>query len=296
MLKIVSFHFGVGSGHFFGGVALWQQLKMIYGSDFHFMLFHDLPIEIPFEDDTLESVLVPLEPELLFSKPEATVLYQYLNHLAPDLIIVDTIWVPAAPLLHFFKAKKVFYSFFMPEFWFGVHPWDKEGFYPFNPEDYDLCLARDPVFGFPGSINIPPVINVHETLNKPPEIIRKVLQVSDDKKLALIAHNGEEGEIEKIMEQADIDPAEYCQRSLSSFQDVSNQLFPLSHYMSGIDLAIGGAGYHFFWETKYYNIPSIYIPQPRIGNEQHWRLENCSDYDGPYDGAEKMVNMILELL
>uniref|UniRef100_UPI002637CCDF hypothetical protein n=1 Tax=Oceanispirochaeta sp. TaxID=2035350 RepID=UPI002637CCDF len=114
-------------------------------------------------------------------------------------------------------------------------------------------------------------------------------------KLALVAHNGHEGEIEKILEDADIDPNEYSLRSISSFDEVSKQLFPLSHYMSGVDLAIGGCGYHFFYETKFYNIQTLYFPQPRIGNEQHWRLEHCLDYDGPYDGADQMVQRIMEL-
>lgn len=296
MLKIVSFHFGAGAGHFFGGIALWQSFKMNYKGEFHFSLLHDLPIDIPFEDETLESLLISLEPEILFETATTTILYQYLKHLDPDLIIVDTIWVPAAPLLDLFNAKKVFYSFYMPEFWFGYHPWDRKKFYPFNPSQYDLCLARDPHFQFPGSNSIPPVINVHESLLKSSEIIRSVLEVPSGKKLALIAHNGLDGEIEDIMKQADINPKEYCLRSLSSFENVSNRLFPLSHYMSGIDLAIGGGGYHFFYETKYYNILTFYNPQPRIGNEQHWRVEHCKEYKGPYNGAEIIVERILSLL
>jgi len=295
LLKIVSFNFGVGAGHFFGGLTLWQSLKINLGKDFHFSLLHDLPIDVPFEDETLEPLLIPLEPDSLFQDTKSTILYQYLKHLDPDLIIVDTIWIVAAPFLDLFKAKKVFYSVYMPNFWFGFHPWDTEMNFPFHADQFDLCLSRDPGFSFDSSINIAPVINVPESLIKPPEIIRSVLSVPEDKKLALVAHNGEEGEIEGIIAHVDLDLKEYCLRSISSHDDASKSLFPLSHYMSGIDLAIGGCGDHFFYETKFYKIPSIYLPQPRIGNEQHWRLENCLDYEGPYDGADQMIKMILDL-
>jgi hypothetical protein len=165
----------------------------------------------------------------------------------------------------------------------------------FDPKEYDLVFSIDPQFNFPGSRQLAPVINIHESLIQPPHLIRDVLQIPDDKKLALIAHNGQEGEIEKLMKNSHVNPDEYCQKSLSSYTEESETLFPLAHYMKGVDLAIGGSGYSFFWETKFYNIPTMYIPQPRIGNEQHWRLEHCLDYNGPYDGADQMVRRIMDL-
>ena len=134
----------------------------------------------------------------------------------------------------------------MPQEWFLPHPWDREGMYAFDSGDYDYVFAGEPGFHFPGSIETAPVINVRESLIKPPDIIRRVLGVPEGKKLALVSHNGDQGEIEIILKKADIDPDEYSLRSLSSFDEESKELFPLAHYMSGVDLAIGGCGYGFF--------------------------------------------------
>ncbi len=276
-------------------LTLWQSLKEIYREDLSFTLLHCTGIESPLDDETLEAFPVNLEPESMFTSPRKTMLYQYIKHLDPDILIVDTIWFPVFPFLDEIKARKIFLSAYMPPEWFLPHRWDLEGLYAFDPDQFDYVFAIEPGFQFPGSIETPPVINVRESLLQSPDIIHRVLDVPEGKKLALVSHNGEEGEIEGILKNANIDPEEYCLRSLSSFDDKSQELFPLAHYMSGVDLAIGGCGYGFFYETRFHEIPSIYIPQPRIGNEQHWRLENNRNYSGPYDGADKISRMIQEL-
>jgi len=199
-------------------------------------------------------------------------------------------------ILHEFRAITSIYFWFLPPEWFRTPPLDDGVSVSFDPEEYNLAFTIDPHFELSGCISVPPVVNVHKNLIQPPEVIRTALNVPDDMKLALIAHNGHDGEIDEIMKQADIDPDEYCRRSVSSFDDVSRKLFPLSHYMSGVDLAIGGCGYFFFYETKFYKIPSLYFPQTRIGNEQHWRLMHNNDYSGPFNGAEIIVERILDLI
>ena len=37
------------------------------------------------------------------------------------------------------------------------------------------------------------------------------------------------------------------------------------------------------------------MPQPRIGNEQHWRLETNSNYSGPFNGADRIAGLIQDL-
>ncbi|MBF9018321.1 MULTISPECIES: hypothetical protein [unclassified Oceanispirochaeta] len=296
MIKIASLHFGSGGGHIFGGLTLWQTFKIYLKEPFHYSLLTDSVIELPFVDETLEVIPIVAEPEKMWGRDRETMLYQYLKHIDPDLIIVDNIWFPVKPFLHEFSAKTAIYFWFLPQQWFQTPPLDDGISHSFQAEDYDLPCTIDPHFHQDGCLNIPPVINIHQSNLQPPEIIRSVLEVPDNKKLALVAHNGHEGEIEDILKNADIDPDEYCLRSISSFDDVSKKLFPLSHYMSGIDLAIGGCGYHFFYETKFYKIPTIYIPQPRIGNEQHWRFEHCIDYEGPFNGADILVEKLLALL
>jgi hypothetical protein len=295
LINIASLHFGSGGGHIFGGLTLWQTFKIYLKEPFHYYLLTDSVFELPFIDETLEVIPIVAEPEKMWGRDRETMLYQYLKHIDPDLIIVDNIWFPIKPFLHEFKAKTAIYFWFLPPEWFQTPPLEDGVSHAFQPEDYDLPFTIDPNFHLDGCINIPPVINIHDSTIQPPEIIRSVLEIPEGKKLALVAHNGHEGEIEEILKHADLDPNEYCLRSISSFDDVSKKLFPLSHYMGGIDLAIGGCGYHFFYETKFYDIPTIYIPQPRIGNEQHWRLEKNEDFKGPFNGADILVEKLLAL-
>lgn len=296
MIEIVSLHFGSGAGHVFGGLALWQEFKRVFKSDFHFILLNDSPFQFPKDEESLEVHSIFLQADKVFHSDRDSVLYEHLKHLDPDIIIVDTVWFPILPILNEFRAIKVFYSAYMPEKWFTPPPFNDGTQAFFSADDYDLAFTIDPYFHIEGCINIAPVINVHESLIMPPDVIRSILEVPDDRKLALVAHNGHGGEIENILKDAELDPLEYCIRSISSFDDVSARIFPLSHYMSGVDLAVGGCGYHFFYETKFYQIPTLYFPQPRIGNEQNWRLDTNKDYDGPYNGVVKMVEMILFLL
>ncbi|MDA3823085.1 MAG: hypothetical protein PF450_10830, partial [Bacteroidales bacterium] len=244
MIQITSLHFGSAGGRLFGGLTLWQTFKIYLKQPFKYTILTDSVIEVPFSDETLEVLPIVLEPEKMLGQDRETMLYQYLKHLNPDVIIVDNIWFPVSPVLKDFNAIKVVYFWFLPPEWFKTPVLDDGNEHSFDPEMYDLAFTIDPEFELPGCISVPPVINVHKYTIQPPEIIRSVLEIPDAKKLALVAHNGHEGEIDTIMKQADIDPDEYCQRSVSSFDDVSKKIFPLSHYMCGIDLAIGGCGYH----------------------------------------------------
>jgi len=296
MLRVASINIGSGGGHLFGGLALWEAFKRHLEGSFQFYLLTDATIDVPIADERLEMIQILMEPEKYFFRDRETMLYQYLKHLDPEVIIVDHIWLPLRPILQDFQAKKIIFFRYMPPEWFQTPPIDDE-ILCFEPKEYDLAFTMDPGFTVPGCTPVNPVVNILPESNHSRDVIRSVLQVPDDKKLALIAHNGMEGEIENILEEADINQDEYCLRTLNSFDhEVSQQIFPLAHYMSGVDLAIGGCGYNFFYETKALGIKTLYFPQPRMGNEQHWRLEHCLNYDGPYDGADQMVALILASL
>ena len=196
MINIVSLHFGSGGGHLFGGLTLWQAFKIHCRVPFQFTILSDSVIEVPFKDDSLEVFSILLEPEKMLTNDKDSILYQYLKHLDSDVIIVDNIWFPVSPFISEFKAIKVIYFRFLPPEWFITPPLDDGEVHAFDPSMYDLAFTIDPEFEIPNCISVPPVINVHEQTMKPPDKIRAVLEVPDDKKLALVAHNGYEGEIE----------------------------------------------------------------------------------------------------
>ena len=166
----------------------------------------------------------------------------------------------------------------------------------FDPGQYDLSFTMEPGFLVPGTESLPPVIGVTGEDIKPPGIIRNVLNVPDNRKLLLVAHNGLPGEIEEFTRQADYDPDEYELRSLSNINEAADRLFPLSHYLSGVDLAVGACGYNFFYETRFYNLPAVYIPVERAFESPVWRYETNRDYSGPFDGADILIERIMEIL
>ncbi|MDC7234165.1 MAG: hypothetical protein PQJ58_13100 [Spirochaetales bacterium] len=295
-MKIASLHFGSGSGHLQNGIILWDFLRERVSQNIEFSLLTDSGYDVPINEESLSILNISLEPEKLYCRDRETMLYQYLKHIDPDLIIVDSIWFPVKPLLNELKAKKVLFSCYLPYKWFNPPPFPNGETVFFEPDNFDLLFSIEPGFGYPGSSSLPPLIHNMEHRIEQPDRIRSILNVPADKKLALLAHNGHEGEINTILDKAEVDREDFFFFTLSQLDPVSRHLFPLVHYMGGVDLAIGGSGYHFFYETKFHNIPSIYIPQPRIGNEQHWRLENNNDYQGPYNGAELMVEQILSLM
>ena len=209
------------------------------------------------------------------------------------MIIVDVMWLIFKPISRYFRAKQVIMFHYVQDK--VLHfPLRDGSICSFDAEEYDLAVSMEPHFNIPGCRPIPPVVNTHPSVLHPPHIIRERLNVPSGKKMALLAHSGLEGEIEKLKDDINIDPEEYCLRSISTFDRDEERLFPLAPYLTGVDFAIGGCGW-FFYETKALGIPSLYIPQPRLGNEQHWRLEMNRDYAGPYDGADNLAEMILAL-
>ncbi|MBF9018320.1 MULTISPECIES: hypothetical protein [unclassified Oceanispirochaeta] len=294
-MNIVILSFGGGAGHLARAFSIFESFKRNAAEPYLFTIITDSPLDVGDCYKDLEIYQVLIEPEKIFLDDKNTAIYNILKHIDPDLIISDMNWLILRPILDDFKAKKVIlFRYVHDEI---LHIPSVDGLiHSFDPEEYDLAFTIEPSFSIEGCISLHPTINVHPSSNYEEKIIRQVLKVPEDKKLALLAHNGFEGELDTILKEIKIDPEEYCFRSISTFDDeISRQIFPLSHYMSGVDFSIGGCGYNFFYETKAHGIPSLYFPQPRKGNEQHWRLDHNKDYGGPYDGADKMVEMILDL-
>lgn len=292
---IASLHFGSGGGHFFGGLALWRAFKRNC-TDFHFVLLTDSDIDIPIEDPTLEIIRINIELEKLYSRDKQTMLYTILKQLEPDLIIVDQVWFPLQPIIQEFKSLKVIFFRFTPSGWFKTPPLPDGRPRQFQSDNYDMVYNIEPSFQLDGAIEIPPVLGVHPDEVKAPEIIREAFSIPYGKKLALLAHAGYRGEMEQILEKANLDPVQYEIVSLDVLDEKNVSLFPLSHYMGGVDLAIGGCGYGFFYETLFYGMKSIYIPQERGVGDQVWRYKKNRTYSGPFDGADKMISSILNHL
>lgn len=296
MLSVVSLNFSAGGGHLFAGLTLWQAFRDALAEPFRFTILTDAPFDLPREEESLEVIQIFLEPDKYFTADRETVLYQYLVQIDPDILIVDHIWFPLQGILPLIRSRWfIFFRYIFPG-WFNPPVFSDGSVHAFDPESYDLAFVIEPGFSVPGCVPVSPSVNTAERHRKDPGIIRDVLRVPKDKKLALVAHIGYSGEAEELIRRADCDPDEYCLRSLSLREDESRRLFPLAHYLSGVDLAIGGCGYNFFYETRSYGLAALYTPQKRPGDEQLWRFAHNRDYSGPFDGARQMVERMLALV
>ena len=292
-MLVASLHFGSGGGHFFGGLALWRAFRRTC-KNFHFTLLTDSVLDVPEQDDSLEIIRINIEKKRLYSRDRETMLYTILKELDPDILIVDQVWFPLQPIIGDFKCLKSIFFRYVVDQWFQTPPLPDGKPRYFNPENYDLVYSVEPSFSVPGSIHLPPILGVHPDDVKPPELIRNAFYIPEGKKMALLAHAGFKGEMDQILEQAEIDKDEYEIVSLDVEDERNVSLFPLAHYLSGVDLAIGGCGYGFLYETLFYGMKSLYFPQNRGMGDQIWRYKHNQDYKGPFDGADKMVQSLLE--
>ena len=73
-------------------------------------------------------------------------------------------------------------------------------------------------------------------------------------------------------------------------------LFPFADYLTGVDLAIGGCGYNFFFETALFGISCLYFPQQRTGDEQGWRFDHSRDVRPAGNGADRIAREAAEVL
>jgi hypothetical protein len=292
MKRIAHLGFGRGSGHVAKALAVLFGLKRA-GYDFDFQLLCDSDFGYLAEPHCGVSYLA-LQPELHSIDARRSELFLCLNEMEPDLVIVDGIWLPFLPVMEYLRCKKMILFRYFAEEWFSCRLPDG-GSVAFDPSAYDAAFSIEPNFERPGLESLPPLL-----MRKRDEILgreeaRLRLGAAEGKKLAVLAHNGVEGEIDAMAAEA-LGEEKGGFTLVRSTNADGGGFFPLCDYAAGIDLLIAGAGYSAFYESAYFRIPTRFLPQERPGGEQDWRLARNSGIVVDENGADILAHRIAALL
>ncbi|MBN2351706.1 MAG: hypothetical protein JXD23_03980 [Spirochaetales bacterium] len=222
---------------------------------------------------------------------ENSAVFKLLSSLSPDVLIVDLLWIPVHHLLSALACKKIFLtrqvadSFFSYSFQ-GVS-------LAFDPNRYDKVLAIEP---YPCPVtrdHIEPLVirNKSEILSRDQALER--LGLDPEQKHCLYSLNvkaEEASEIEKAYSSLKDEGYRFYYSSL-----FAGGSFPIVDCFNAFDFIVCGAGYNAFWETIYFGKIAEYRAMPKRFENQQWRVEHCRAYQFRNNGADELVEIIIDL-
>jgi hypothetical protein len=291
-LKIVYYTSGItGSGRVVTGISIGNAFRrkgipckyiIVSGSDFSFLSSDFTHVKIPLEE----------ENSLSEQNYKSSILLRTLTELKPDILLVDLLWFSLYHLIRELPCKKIFLCRQVDDSYFSINL--KGESLNFRSADYDLLIATEP---FTSSIPmqfINPITIRNRDEILPREEALKRLGVSEDRPVCLFAYNGEPGEFEKIKKKYSyLDDSENQMLYSTNYSDKS--FFPIVDYFNAIDFLVSGAGYNAFWEIIYFNKEAIFEPVKRNFENQFWRIQNCQEYYFEENGADQLVDIIMNL-
>jgi UDP-N-acetylglucosamine:LPS N-acetylglucosamine transferase len=119
------------------------------------------------------------------------------------------------------------------------------------------------------------------------------LGIKSGKKVCLFAFNGKAGEFERIKKMYSyLEDVGYRVEYTTNYK---GGLFPAVDYFNAFDLVICGAGYNAFWEAVYFKKEAVFVPVPRRFESQEKRINECQGYSFDINGADQLVDIILNL-
>lgn len=194
--RIVFFTFGKGSGDLVVGISLALAFKRA-GCDVEFTAVTNNEFA-SIADGFCEHLAVPIEPHLFMVADRKTRLYRTLRRLKPDLLIVYGSWVPVLPFLGEISGRKILLLRQVNKPFLRIEVPGRDPI-PINAADYNFALSCEPSFLPPGFQPINPIVirNRDEIMTR--DDARRELGVPEGKKLAVIARNGYEGELEELL-------------------------------------------------------------------------------------------------
>ncbi|RPJ09603.1 MAG: hypothetical protein EHM28_01110 [Spirochaetaceae bacterium] len=300
-MKIVYYTSGVtGSGRLVTGLSIRNAF-----------LRKNIPVEFTILHSStqahilqgVENVVLPMET-ISQTGPAAydrSAVYRQLIELAPDVLVVDLLWVPLRSFLGKLPCRKIFLCRQTSNEFFRLN--DRAETIVFDPSCYDMILATEP---WPCPVTdkqINPIV-----IRNPDEILPRDKALRDlglepDKKNCLLSLNtGEHGETGtgdllsslessgwKIFKTSLLRPA----TSLAGTSPPG--IFPITDYYNAFDKIISGAGYNAFWEAVYFKKEAVFLPQRRVFETQQWRMDNCRNFTFTENGADQLVRIVMGL-
>jgi hypothetical protein len=247
-----------------------------------------------FQFENVHHIRIPVENEEILLSPnyQQSTLFKTLIDLKPDICLFDLIWYTTYNFIHEINCKKILLCRQVSDKFFSIPLQDKK--LDFNPKHFDLLLATEP---FKSSIkmdSISPIVIRNKDEILPKEEAAARLGVTGNRPVCLFAYNGEPGEFEAIKKKYSyLKDSEYQMLYSTNYSDKS--FFPIVDYLNAVDFLISGAGYNAFWEIIYFNKEAIFEPVRRNFENQFWRVQNCQEFYFEENGADQLVDIIMNL-
>lgn len=293
-LKIAYYTSGVtGTGRIVRGIAIGNAFRrnkynidftILHASNFNFLIINSHYNSIKIGPENIEC----------FGKKEysSSLSYKALVSLNPDILIVDLLWFPLNHFIEELPCKKIFLCRQVDDNFFTI-PLELETKI-FNSKQYDIIVAIEPFSSkiqFTHQINPIIIRNKNEILPKKDAL--NLLNIDESTKNCLLYFNGNPGDFEKVLNDYSYLVDEGY--NIISTTNYNSGLFPAVDYFNAFDLIVCGAGYNSYWEAKYFNKDTIIIPTFATFESGERRLNECGDYEFEENGADQLVNIIMNL-
>jgi hypothetical protein len=232
------------------------------------------------------------EDKLLDGKYMSSELYNTLEDLEPDILLVDLGWMMVHAFLEELSCSKVFLCRQLSDSAFRV-PLPGNTL-TFSPDQYDILLKTEP---FESSIEMesinPLIIRNRDEIFSRQEALEQLGLDESSRPVCIFAFNGKPEEFSRVKKSYSyLEEEGYTMVYSTNYQ---GGLFPLVDYFNAADLLITGAGYNAFWESVYFEKDAIYVPLKRRFEDQQKRVDECSDYTFEENGADQLVDILLNL-
>jgi hypothetical protein len=155
-------------------------------------------------------------------------------------------------------------------------------------------LAIEPFQSSISMENINPLIirNKDEIYDKTTAL--KKLNIIGQNSVCLISVNANREQIQNLN-----DKYSYIKDQGYDLVNTSNMagggIFPVVDYFNAFDMIICGAGYNQFWEAIYFNKEAVFEPIQGVFGDQHLRVQNCQEYYFKENGADQLVDIIMNM-
>lgn len=299
MINVIFYTSGTtGSGRLIKGISIGNSL-IRSGIKFDYTIISSCQFGYLADQLGFRHIEIPIEHENLLTGDlyRQSLLYTTLQDLDPDILIVDLEWFTIAQFIDEFSFKKIFLCTQLniketADLYFNI-PLSASEVLHFDPALYDLIVEAEPTAISIPKVKINPLIIRNKEEILPRIDASKKLGINPENKNCLLAVNGKPGEYDSIVKTYSYLEDEGYHMVCST--NYKGGIFPAVDYFNAFDLIITGGGYNSFWEAQYFEKEALFIPVPRQFEDQKKRIDECSGMIFKENGADQLVDIIINL-
>jgi hypothetical protein len=214
-----------------------------------------------------------------------------IRHFEPDVLVVDLVWFLAQSLMDRIGCPTVLLMRSVTDAFLEFASGEMR--LRFDASEFDLVVSIEPHAVVGAGVRTEPLV-----LRNPDELLSReeaagLLELRAQDRNCLILQNGEPGEFSRLAAAYSyLEDAGYRVYASTNFDQQG--VFPAVEYYNAFDFIVTGAGYNSFWECVFLDKEAVFVPMPRVFEDQRERVETCSDYHFEVNGADQLVRLLRE--